>query len=531
MERESHVIKLNFLSQAMERLSKSKTMEEVSSEIFDFIQSMIEYTMAIIYLIDYDKNQLVVLAARGSNINNLKKRIKFKIGQGVVGWVAREKKAVVLEDALQEKDIRVRQHFDVDPLIRSYIAVPLITSDHVIGILSISHSKPNLYGPKDVEIISIIASQAAALFEINKRFLRTKSFSDHILQSVNSGVMVINDKLEVIAFNQEAERITGFSADEILGKNIKQLPLKVSGDLWHIVETFKTDKIYTDVDTYILSKKGLQIPISISTSILKDENHIKIGAISVFRDMSRVKVLQEHIKRADRLAAFGRYVAGLVHEIRNPLLPIRTAASVLMSRPTLGEEDRKLIKIIHSESERLNAFMDNINQLAKPSELDNKGAGIGTELTAAINEIFPLVELKCKNHNISIEMNFNFARGKFFVRLSPGQIKQIFLNLFLNSIDAIGENGRISIKIDRAENMAKIIFSDTGCGIAEQDLEKIFEPFYSTKQDGTGLGLSIVHNIVHNAGGKIHVESEIKKGTRFIIILPCVREVKGDGPD
>jgi signal transduction histidine kinase len=79
--------------------------------------------------------------------------------------------------------------------------------------------------------------------------------------------------------------------------------------------------------------------------------------------------------------------------------------------------------------------------------------------------------------------------------------------------------------------MAKIIFSDTGCGIAEQDLEKIFEPFYSTKQDGTGLGLSIVHNIVHNAGGKIHVESEIKKGTRFIIILPCVREVKGDGPD
>lgn len=520
-QKENYIIQLDFLSRAIERMSKSKDIEEASNEILDIIGSIIDYNMAIIYVIDYDKDELEVLAAKGTNINHLKRRIKFKVGEGVVGWVAREKKAIVLKDALAETEHKVRQYQGVDPLIRSYIAVPLIYADKVVGILSISHSEPDLYEAKYAQIISIIAAQIAALIETNKLYLRAQKFSNNILESINSGVIAVNEEEKIITFNREAEKITGFAASEVLGKKLSDLPLKRPGDSWHTLETLRTGKAVTEVETYIIDRKGREIPVNLSTSVLEDEAERKVGATCIFRDISKIKALQEQMKKAEELATIGRFVAGMTHEIRNPLLPIRTASSILLKRGKLSEDGRKLLKIIQDEAERLNSFMNNLMNFIKPVETGDEV----TEISEVLSEIYELIKHQCEHQNILVEL----SQGcKSFVKLPSGHLKQIFLNLFLNSIDAIGENGRISINIEEKGGRALIYFSDNGCGIPPENIDKIFDPFFTTKPNGTGLGLSVVLNLIHSAGGSIQVKSRKGEGTVFIITLPAVQGVSSN---
>ncbi len=508
------IVQLNFLSQAIDDISKSKSMEEISDIIFDFISSIISYQMAIIYIIDYEKNELEVLSAKGSNLNHMKKRVKFKIGKGVVGWVAQEKKAVIIKDALKEEDLKVRQHFEIDPVIRSFMAIPLITSNKLIGILSISSPKPKLYDVKDAQLISIIASQAAALIEINKLLIRAQKFSNNILECANSGIIAINSKIEIIVFNKEAERITGYDGSYFIGKKLTDLPLKNDNDRYLILETFLNDKSFTEVETYIVNKDGIEIPISISTSILEDENEQKIGATSIFRDISKLKMLQEQVIRTERLTVVGECMAGIAHEIRNPLLPIRTAASVLFKKDTLDVKDKKLIRIIYDESERLNDFINNLMYFVRPALREGGYA----DILVVLGDIFELVKYKCKNHKIKVTIK---EQSEYvYVKISSDQLKQVFLNLFLNSIDAIGNEGEITITLNETNDNIELFFSDTGCGIPEKDIERVFNPFYTSKENGTGLGLSIVNNIIHNSGGSIQVFSEVGKGTQFKIILP-----------
>lgn len=510
-----NIVKLNFLSQAIKRINKSMSIEEASNEIFDFIQSVTSYHMAVIYIIDYETNELVVLAARGTNVDKVKKRVRFKIGEGVVGWVAKEKKAIVLKDATIESKFKVRQHYDVDPHIRSYLAVPLIVAGNVSGILSISHSKPNIYGIKDVQLISIIASQVAALIEINKLLIRTQKFSDNILECINSGIMAVNDKTEVILFNKEAENVTGYIFEEVVGKTLDSLPFKIGCEDSYLLKTLFGDKTYTEVETYIANKSGMKVPVNISTSLIEDENEKKVGAVEIFRDMTKIKLLQEQIMMSDRLAAVGKCITGIVHEIRNPLLPIRTAASILLKRQNLSEDDLKLIDIIYNEAERLNKSMTNITSLVKPIK---ENSADSSSLMTAVNEIYDLVKYKCQEKDIFVKLP---EGPDMDVNLSLNNLKQIFLNLFLNSIDAIGKRGKICIEICKKDNSnVTIIFSDDGCGISSKDINRLFEPFYTTKGTGIGLGLSLVFNIIHNVGGQIRVKSDKGEGAYFEITLP-----------
>ncbi len=517
MDQYSSVVQLTSLFQAIDSISKSKSLEDMSSELFDFIEKVIEFNMAIIYVINYEKEQLEVLSARGSNLSNLRKRVKFRIGEGAVGWVAKEKKAVMLENAMYNQEIRVRQYSHEDPVIRSYMAVPLIVSDHVIGILSISNSRPGMFSQRDVQMISIIGSQIAALLEANRALNETQQFSNHILQNVNSGIIVIDKMHRVIRFNKQAEKITGYSRDEVISKDIKSIKLKESSEDWFILDTFITGKSYNEVETYFITKKGEKKPISLSTSLLRDDKNEKIGATCVFRDISRIKMLQEKVRRVDRLAMMGQCTAGLAHEIRNPLLPIRTAASILSKKEYLEEEEKNLINIIYKEAERLNNSLNNFVKLAKP--YDEKPERIN--LLDILNETNQLLKYRCQSKGISV--NLQYDQTDLYVYMSPSSLKEVFLNLYLNSIDAIEGGGMIEVSIDEKDEKVIIDFRDTGCGIPENNLYKVFDPFFTTKEEGTGLGLSMVYNIVSNAGGDINVYNCEDKGVRFQISVPSAR--------
>lgn len=519
------VIDLSCLLKATKDIAKERDFHSISEIIFDFIENLIPFNMAVIYSINSKEKELEVISCRGSDINKLKKRLPFKIGEGAVGWVARENKALLINDVLSQEEIHVRQFYDEDPIIRSFLAVPLVVGNKLVGIISISCSQPYQYEDNDVEMITVIASQGAALLELNNKIKEANKFSNYILENINSGVMVIDSDYKIIVFNRAAEKISGYSCEEIIGKSILEIPLKEDKSDWYIAESLDKGEEFIEKPGYIIRKDGKYVNIRLSTSIIRSKDNSVNGCICIFRDTTEIERLQQQIMRADKLAAIGRLTAGITHEIRNPLLPIRTASELLLKKiqkENYSEEIVKLIKIINDESERLNRFLDEFVGLNKEHMDYNEK----TSLKEVIEDILILLKHPLKKNKIQV--NQAYKCDNIYLPFSKDKLKQILLNVFFNSIDAINASNKelreISIKVLRKNNKALIRISDTGCGIKQKEINNIFDPFYTTKENGTGLGLSIIHNIINSVGGRIIVESELGKGTKLTIIVPVIED-------
>lgn len=527
-ENQHKVIDLEFLSMATREIAHAKDFQSACEIIFDFIESLVSFNMVIIYEIDKKQKELRVVACRGSNVKNLRDRVPFKIGEGAVGWVAQHKKALLLEDALVSEGLHVRQFFDEDPIIRSFLAVPLIVGNDLIGILSMSSSSPSRYKQQDVELITIIASQAAAILQLNNEVKETTRFSNHILENINSGVIVIDSSYKIIVFNKAAEKISGYTSNEVMGKNILDIPLKENKQDWYIVESLEKEVVFFEIAGYMKRKDNQRVNIRLSTSILKNDDGTKKGCICIFRDNTEIEKLQQQIMRAEKLAAIGRVTAGIAHEIRNPLLPIRTACQLLlkkMSEENSSEQISRLLNIIHEESERLNRFLDEFIGMSKEMK-QLKGKSL---LGEVLGEILILVKPNTDKNGIKILLEF--SNGDIWIPIAKDHAKQIFLNLLLNSIDAVNgtnnEQKKIIIKVEMKSEKVIVEFSDNGIGIKEEDLNQIFDPFYTTKENGTGLGLPTVHNLLSIVGGEIFVDSKLNDGTKFTIILPVEEQMGG----
>ncbi len=522
--KDPHIINLDFLMSTINSMNKSKNFQSTSKIIFDFVEKLVPCNMTVIYKINKERKDLEVVSCRGSDVNKMKKRVAFKIGEGCVGWVAKEKKALIIEDVMDSNEIQVRQFYDEDPIIRSFLAVPLIVENRLVGILSVSYSKPYDYKENDVEMITIIASQGASLLELNNKVNEAERFSSHILENINSGVIAIDEKYNIVVFNKAAEKITGYTATEVVGKNILDNPMKLNKDDWHIVESYESEEIFFERPAYLIRKDKQKVSIVLSTSILWNENGKKKGSITIFRDNTQIEQLQHQIMRTEKLAVVGRLTAGIAHEIRNPLLPIRTSTQLLLSKvddQVLDSDSIKLINIINEESERLNRFLDQlVGQNSNKSAIEEK-----TLLQEVVKDVLLLMNHNLNKHHIQIYVKS--PDENIWMPFSKDHLKQIFLNLFFNSIDAINSSNKEvkTIKIEAVINEDKAIieFSDNGIGISKYNLNKIMDPFYTTKENGTGLGLSIVNRIIDNIGGKVLIDSEIGVGTKFTLILPILQ--------
>ena len=270
-----------------------------------------------------------------------------------------------------------------------------------------------------------------------------------------------------------------------------------------------TKDIYSDEDIELLSTLANQTAIAIENARL-------------YEDLKRSK---SYIRRADRLASLGTLTAGLAHEIRNPLVAIKTLTQLLPDRLDDEEFRDQFLKIASGEVDRISSLVNELLDFARPSDPKLKFEDINTILDGMIL----LVSTETKKKQINILKNY--ASDLPPAQIDREQIKQVFLNVLLNAIQAPPENGRIMVKTRAftkpgGESYAQIEFADTGCGIPGEHLEEIFNPFFTTKSTGSGLGLSISHQIVQDHSGYIDVESQLDKGSSFFINLP----VKQDRP-
>ncbi|NVN98710.1 MAG: sensor histidine kinase [Geobacteraceae bacterium] len=228
----------------------------------------------------------------------------------------------------------------------------------------------------------------------------------------------------------------------------------------------------------------------------------------------RILVVEEQLRRAERLSTLGEMGAVLAHEIRNPLGSIRGTAEILKDDFPPGSAKHEFIEIQIKETERLNNVVEDFLRMARQQPLELKECSIAEELRT----IFRLAENQAKTAGVRIVPAFT-ADG-LPIKGDGEKLRQAFLNIMINAIQATPPDGSVTIALERSDSGVAITFSDSGIGIATEELEKIFEPFYTTKSDGTGLGLAITRKIIEGHGGRIDICSEKGKGTQVCIRLP-----------
>ena len=360
-------------------------------------------------------------------------------------------------------------------------------------------------------IVSLFLAQAYR--SARTSLTRIKAFSDTVVENMPIGLLAIDPDGKIASFNQTAEAVLQLSSREVLGKKANEILPK---QLWSFIDEMEIKKGIIGRELDCLLEDGKMIPLEVSVSPLDGDNGTFLGDVILFRDLTEVQNLKREIERSQRLASLGRLAAGIAHEIRNPLSSIKGFATYFRERYKDIPEDQKTAEIMIQEVERLNRVIGQLLEFARPVNIQKKPSSIHT----VIQHSLKMIEREAQVNNIKISTRLSPEIKD--VSIDPDRINQVLLNLYLNSIEAMGHGGSLSVELSWDENSqgARIAVSDTGAGINKEDLVHVFDPYFTTKQSGTGLGLAIVHKIIESHKGEVRVESEPGKGTTVTILLP-----------
>ncbi len=361
-------------------------------------------------------------------------------------------------------------------------------------------------------IVSLFLAQAYR--STRTSLSRIQAFSDQVVEKMPVGLMTVDTHGKITSFNHAAESILHLSHENVLGRDSRILP----GRLWDLASRSTDSKASIQQEIDCALPNGKVIPMEVSSSSLEEDSGSIWGHIVLFRDLTEVRTLQREIETSRRLASLGKLAAGVAHEIRNPLSSIKGFATYFKERYRNHPDDRKTAEIMIQEVDRLNRVITQLLEFARPLAIQKKK----TLLQNLISHSLKMIESGAQEKHITIEKAFPSEPIEAVV--DPDRMSQVLLNIYLNAIQAMeGKGGILDVDLAREEGArpsAKITVKDTGTGITKENLEHVFDPYFTTKQSGTGLGLAIVHRIIESHQGEIRVESEPGHGTIVSILLP-----------
>lgn len=343
---------------------------------------------------------------------------------------------------------------------------------------------------------------------------RIKAFSDNIVENMPVGLLFIGEDGKIMTLNDASERMLLISPLESIGRQAGDLlPAEIVG---LVAEVPGGDGII--IKEIQCSIQGKITLFEASAGILKDDENTFLGHIILLRDISEIAHLKKEVQQRERLASLGSLAAGIAHEIRNPLSSIKGFATYFKERYRDVPEDQKTADVMIAEVERLNRVISQLLEFARPMNVQRKEVCINDIVRHALDTI----SSQAGSRNIRVERQ-GIPKEAVFAFIDPDKLGQVLLNIFLNAMEAMEQGGTLSVSIreDRAGDTVSLEISDTGHGIPREDISRVFDPYYTTKQSGTGLGLAIVHKIVEAHGAQIQVQSSQGKGTCVTITLPA----------
>ncbi|MBL8151149.1 MAG: PAS domain S-box protein [Blastocatellia bacterium] len=401
--------------------------------------------------------------------------------------------------------------------IKELLVVPLQTSDQTIGVIEVMNRQGG-FVEEDKRLVTIFATQAAQLLSNTRLIERLKESEERyreIFESALDGIYRTSSDGNLIIVNPKMATMLGYnSPEELVGKNLFTeifSSLQKRDELLHSIDN-EGQKL--DFECELVRKDLTHIPTIMSVRKVTDKRDLEPYYLGIVRDITEQKRLKEQLIVSERLAVVGQLVAGVAHEVRNPLFGITTTLSAVERELGDKESVKPYLKIIMSEVDQLNHLMEQLLEHSCPVRLDADPVSILEVINDAVDDF----KRKATDRSIAIEID----APERDLKLSADRRKLLgmFTNLIANALEHTSAGGKIFLVVKKAAQEMEIEIRDTGKGIAPKDLNRIFEPFFTTRSKGTGLGLAIVRKTVVDHGGTIEVDSQLDQGTTFRITFP-----------
>lgn len=511
---------------ASQRLSTTLDLPSLLGYLSEVISATLKVELAAVYMRDHAQSPFTARVVRQPGV--WERTVSAPVLSGtspLVSFLEGERRMLIRDAPPRNTDdARVRAAARELQVLGGEIAFPFFQDHTVAGILVVG---PKLSGDpyfaEDIDLLSTLASQAGIAIrnaQLYREVTLANEYIENILTTMESGVIAVNGDGQVTLCNLAAERMTGQPAGELRSGPPDRLPAPLATSLQ---ATLADGQPRLQIEIILPDPEGHLIPMACSTSALRDDAGSVHGAVAVFSDLSRLKALEGEKRRAERLAAFGALASGIAHEIKNPLVAIKTFAELLPERYTDVDFRENFSKVAVKEIRRIDELMARLRGLAAPTDQALRPLDIRGPMEETLMLLAGQLEQK------QILVRRLSAEPVPLVNGDEPSLKQLFLNLFMNSVEAMENSGELTVRLTRRSRYGTptllVEVSDTGSGIPESMLDKIFDPFVTTKPRGSGLGLAICRGIADSHKATIRAENNFDRpGSTIAIEFPALEE-------
>lgn len=527
---------INLINELSSVINSSLSTATVFRIMMSEIRKRIPCDRASILLYNERESNLLIFALDTDLHTLLKKGTKAPVEGTSAGWVVKNNSPFI------NRDLASDMRFPLDRKllkegIRSTISLPLY-QNRLLGVLNLDSLASFKYSERDIEILLPVAKHIAIALEnalLFEEITREKREWEKTFDAITDLVWLEDGSQHILRANQALLLKTGFSIIDITGRHcievLGRIGIKTEGCI--CLETVSTKR----PSFKELKGSGGSIYHSWVYPLIDDDGDL-YAMVHYLKDVTSQKLLEQQLIRSDKLASLGTLVAGIAHEINNPLGIIAGYAEALIER--CGDEQLATVKAfedfpeyletIHREIFRCKEILRSLLEFARPHG--------STFRILDINELLKEVILLINHRAVKLNHNINLKLGDYVPKIqgNPGSLRQLFMNILINSLYFTPEGGNIIIEtgVEYSEmdrETVKVLIKDSGPGIPEEIINRIFDPFFTTKPigEGTGLGLAICHKIVEEHEGRIIVESREGQGATFIILFKSAEDDKGSG--
>ena len=406
--------------------------------------------------------------------------------------------------------------------------VPCVSKEGTIAVMALGQKASNEpLSTEDMTLLAAVAAQAATALENGRLYQqlhnkadeleRMREFSENILESLNDGLVVVNRDDRIVRWNRRLEELYGIRHEDAVARRL--------GELFEptFVEVLRSTRgaspegaAFYRVPLTTRHDSARRLLVNMATTPLRDSDGAIAGTIVVIEDISTRVQLEEQLQISEKMASIGLLAAGVAHEVNTPLTGISSFTQMLLQGAEPDDPKTKVLEKIERQTFRAAKIVNGLLNLARPAQTDS-GA---VDLNVVINDVLVLLEHQLRTGRIQVRKEL--SSSPLLIQGVEYKLQQVFLNLFLNARDAMPRGGWLTIATKDEEGGAVVEVGDTGSGIPPEQLSRIYDPFFTTKEigKGTGLGLSITYGIVQEHGGTINCDSKIGQGTRFTLSLP-----------
>jgi len=360
-------------------------------------------------------------------------------------------------------------------------------------------------------IISLFLAQAYHLARTS--LSRITIFSEAVVKNMPIGLIALDDQGKIVTCNEKAQAVLEVACSDALGKQAMTL---LPAPLKKILAELPESGGFLERDIQLIFAEGKEHTWEAIAAGLMDEG-IPAGRILLIRDVTAIRQMENEVTRSRHLNSIGSLAAGVAHEIRNPLSSIKGFAVYFKERLSGNKEDEQMADVMIQETERLNRVISQLIEFARPLELKKEKV----QFVELVQHTIKLIAADAQKNKISVEIDAVADLPE--VEVDPDKIKQVLLNIFLNSLAALKDGGKLIIALELKADNLTVVISDNGAGIKKLDLLRIYDPYFTSKPAGTGLGLAVVQKIMEAHGGKINVESTAGQGTKVFLFFPLTK--------